>query len=225
MIKHSKKTISLILGAAILVSSTITLSTTTVKAQSIPQTQNTSVTKITDISEAIKLIEQQFLIKNSDGTTTINVQASKYIDSNILEQIEKGSEQINSSIKNGTLIYDKKSNTLKSNILIKNSSTIQTMSTTVDGTYVWHWYGFDFVMNGTNSGIFSAKLAQYSAVLAAGGVVGSVIPGVAFVCGASSATMAYWSAVAAEGAASGRGSIAYYLGDPSWAQLTHVDAR
>ncbi|WP_368491127.1 hypothetical protein [Clostridium sp. BJN0013] len=225
MIKHSKKTISLILGAAILVSSTITLSTTTVKAQSIPQTQSTSVTKITDISEAIKLIEQQFLIKNSDGTTTINVQASKYIDSNILEQIEKGSEQINSSIKNGTLIYDKKSNTLKSNILIKNSSTIQTMSTTVDGTYVWHWYGFDFVMNGTNSGIFSAKLAQYSAVLAAGGVVGSVIPGVAFVCGASSATMAYWSAVAAEGAASGRGSIAYYLGDPSWAQLTHVDAR
>lgn len=220
MLKHSKGTISFILGAAILASSTITLSTTIVKAQSIQQTQSTSITKITDISEAIKLIEKQFLVKNSDGTTTINGQASQYIDSNILEQIKKGSEQINANIKDGTLIYNKKSSTLT-----KSSSTIQPMSTTVSGTYVWHWYGFDFVMNATNSGIFSAKFAQYSAVLAAGGVVGSVIPGVSFVCGASSATMAYWSAVAAEGAANGRGSIAYYLGDPSWAQLTHVDAR
>ncbi|WP_058953674.1 hypothetical protein [Clostridium tyrobutyricum] len=111
------------------------------------------------------------------------------------------------------------------NLLIKNPNMIQATATKVAGTYIWHWYGFDFIMNASNSGIFSAKLAQYSAVLAAGGVVGSVIPGVSFVCGASSATMAYWSALASQGASNGRGSIAYYLGDPSWAQLTHVTVR
>lgn len=103
-------------------------------------------------------------------------------------------------------------------------SNITASSTYVSGSYVWHWYGFDFVMDANNAGIFSAKLGQYAALLAGGAAIGFMIPGVSFVCGASSATIYYWSSVASEGSY-GSGCIAYYLGSPSSAQLDHVGLR
>lgn len=80
-------------------------------------------------------------------------------------------------------------------------------------------------MNARNAGIFSAKLSQYAAVLAGGAVIGYIVPGIAFTCGASSATMYYWSSLASQGSSNGRGCIAYYLGAPSYAQLDHVGLR
>jgi hypothetical protein len=190
-----------------------------VNAQSIqPIGQSQNREKITDAKEAIKLIEQNYLTLNPDGTTIINTTASKYIDSKLFKQIETGSQQINKKIKAGDLIFDKSTKELHEKQHAKPSTYIA-------GTYIWHWYGFDFVMDAYNSNIFAALLTQDAGLLAGGAAIGFLIPGVTVVCSALSATLAYWSGEAWLGNADGRGCIAYFFGDPSWAQLYSVQAN
>ncbi|GIM29855.1 hypothetical protein CPJCM30710_25210 [Clostridium polyendosporum] len=214
-----KKILGSVLCALMLVSIGFYNNTVKANAQDISQNVHT-IEKTKDGTEAIKIIEQRFLTQNSDGTTTINMKANKYIDSKLLKQIKDGSEAVNKKIKDGDLIYDKSTKEL-------HEKQHATPCTTVSGYYIWHWYGFDFVMNAYNAGIFSAKLSQYASVLAGGAAVAGLFSGGggAFVLGCSSATIYYWSSVAAEGAANGRGAITYYFGSPSWAQLYKVWAR
>ncbi|MDF2505175.1 hypothetical protein [Clostridium sp.] len=207
----SSTLVVLLLGVILVQTNTIK-----VNAQTIQQNQKTG--KITNSAEAIQLIQKRFLIQNSDGTTKISTEASKYIDSGLLAKIEKGANQINKGIQSNNLIFDKSTKTIY-------ERQHATPSTYIAGTYIWHWYGYDFVMDAYNSNIFGSQLAQTAALLSGGAVVGALIPGASVVCGAGAATLAYWSSVAWEGNANGRGSIAYFWGDPSWSQLYSVQGR
>lgn len=173
------------------------------------------------INKAIDLLEKNYLIQNADGTTAINSEADndKNIDPEILQKIKTASNQVNGMIKNGELEFDRNTKQLHESLHATPAAV------TVYGTYIWHWYGFDFVMDAYNSSLFGAELARDAALLAMGAAIGGAIPGVTFVCGSSAAIIGYWGSIASQGGTNGRGSIAFFMGDPSWAQIYSVQGR
>lgn len=194
----------------------------TVKAQSIQSIeQNQNIKKVTDSQEAIKLIEEKFLIQNLDGTTSISLEANKYIDSEIFNQIKRGSEQINKKIKAGDLIFDRSSKKLN------EKKHVSPAGVNVSGSYIWHWYGFDFVMNSYNSGLAAIQLNTLANQLAVGAgaavSLGAISVGVA---AGITAWMVYgYAGDCQTGQYNGNGAILYFYGDPSWAQIYHSSVR
>lgn len=207
------------LALALTVTTLTTGAFSNVKAATINnEINNVSVNgKIKDVGQAIKLIEQHYLVVNENGTSQIKSEANKYIDSSVLNEIKVGTNKVNECISSGVLVRDKKTNVIRE-AKIKYGFH-------VDGSYIWHWYGFDFVMNARNAGIFAAGMGEISGKLAGGAAIGGAIPGVSFVLGASAALISVWSSRASAGNSNGRGCIAYFMGDPSWAQLYNVTTR
>jgi len=183
----------------------------------------TSVNQIADAEQAINLIEQNnFIGVNTNGTSFIKDEANNYIDANTMSQIKIGMDRINQQLMLGVLVRDKVTNEIR-----KADNTVESMSVTADitGTYIWHWYGFDFIMEAYSSNLFSSELYYQAGAIALGALPFYAVPGIVAVAAGSVAAITMMAANAGTGGSNGRGSIAYFLGDPSWAQLTHVDVR
>lgn len=224
--KNSVIITSAIIGLSLVTSAFPVMATTPVATQAaIPVV--TSAATITDPEQAIQLIEQNFLGTNKNGTAFIKDGASKYIKAETLEQIRQGMDRINKQIDSGILIKDTKGKIIKKVSSAGAESTVSPMNTINPalGTYTFYWYGFDFTMNAANSMLFSLDLADKAYTLSSGGSVGSLFNGgVAFVASGMSSLIGRWSTEAAKGSNSGRGSVAKFYGDPSWAQLYSVVA-
>lgn len=197
---------------------------TAIQNSSIQQNQNNA--KITNTSQAIKLIESKFLVRNSDGTTSIDSNAENYISSDTLNVIKNGSNAINKKIRSGDLRVIKSSNKLIQNPTKKNSK-IKTNGVYVDGDYIWHWYGFDFVMDSQNAGLAAVQLNTYANQLMAAGAGAGFVGKITF--GLANSATAYvcygYANDCALGEKNGRGAILYFYGDPSWAQLYNSSVR
>lgn len=196
----------------------------TIDSSSVQQTETQNQTKITDAGQAVKLIENKFLIKNSNGTTSIDENAKKYINSDTLKVIQSGSEEINEKILSGDLKVIKNTNKL---IQVKPNNQIQTAGVHVDGDYIWHWYGFDFVMDATNAGYAATQFNTWANQSGYGAGVAGVLKGVV-ISAASGLTSMVCFGYANDcqlGAQNGRGAILYFYGAPSWAQIYHSSVR
>lgn len=212
------KIFSTSLMALALVATSLVGNTTLVNAAT---QQNQGANKIKDHVQAIQLIEAKFLTQDSDGTTSIDQSASKYIDADILKQIEDGSKQINKKIKSGDLKFDKNSKKLIEN---KHASPAGAQ---VSGSYIWHWYGFDFVMDAYNSGLAAISLNSMADKVTVGTGVVTLMGNISFgIAGGITAYMCYGFAEDCElGKETGRGAILYFYGDPSWAQIYNSSVR
>lgn len=54
-----------------------------------------ATSKITDVRQAVQLIESSYLGVDSNGTSYIKVGAANYIDPNVLAEITKGMNSVN----------------------------------------------------------------------------------------------------------------------------------
>ncbi|SHJ13050.1 hypothetical protein [Desulfosporosinus lacus] len=181
--------------------------------------------KITDIKQAINLIENNFLGENKNGTSFIKDGADKYIDRITLNQITSGMNSINQRIATGALYRDSITNQLKKSDTIDAIVQPMAVSSDITGSYIWHWYGFDFVMEAYSSNLFGIELGKQAAVIAGSASPFWAVPQIVVIATVGVSAILVMAANALTGGGNGRGSIAFFLGDPSWAQITHVDVR
>ncbi|OPX87844.1 MAG: hypothetical protein A4E53_02342 [Pelotomaculum sp. PtaB.Bin104] len=164
--------------------------------------------QITDIQQAIILIEQRFLGVNEDGTSYIKADAAKYIDSKVLDDITKGMNDINKEILSGVLVRDKSTNVI--------TSTDYTAQSTVEGYFVWKWYGYDYVIDAYNAGLAAIEFRMKRDILIAGGAIAAFFGYGTWVLATGIDVIIYnsWIAACEEGQYTGRGACLCCLGKP-----------
>lgn len=201
-----------------------------------PNMQAIDMVESDKMADAIKLIEQKYLVRNKDGTFSMKKNADKHIDSETLESITTGMNQINQMIKNGDLVSQEdltvKQTSQYKGAFSNNKGSIMTMTTVADlGNVVWHWYGFDVWCNSGQSAIMAKILRACAADIkyasGAGAVVGYAASGVygltiALGTGFSVYNFTKGAEQCQLGAESGNGSVVYFLGKPTWAIFTHA---
>lgn len=174
---------------------------------------NSNEDLITDLNEAIELIEKVFLHTDEKGISTISKEASRYIDPTLLNNIIISMENVNTLVKKNELSYVDnelilKENTTKANAMV---STLRYAEGGVTKT-VTRWYGIDMYYNAYDSGIAAAQFAQAASV----GTGVTIILGignvyVGSVAGIYTADLAYISATCWLGNATNRGTIVHCL--------------
>lgn len=179
---------------------------------------NATSQKITDTSQAIKLIEQNFLGVNNDGTSYIDADAAMYIDPKVLDEITTGMNAVNKDILLGVLVRDKDTNVITS----ANDEIIPLV--TIEGSYIWTWYGFDFIVDAYNAGLAATELENARDDLLAGLAV-AVLLGQQYVSvgvGITVVIMNGWIKQAKLGQQTGRGASMSFTGTTSRCMLIGI---
>ncbi len=133
-----KKVISTTLVATIISGTVILTNQTSVKASEV-STNLHSILKMSN-EDAIKIIEQNYLIRNNDGTFKIHSNAEKVIPQENLKVLSKAMNEVNSKIKSKEL-YSTKS--LDGTIIIDKTNTgLKRSYNGHASNYRWFWWGF-----------------------------------------------------------------------------------
>ncbi len=169
-----------------------------------------------EYEEAIKVIELNYLKRDKSGNFSIDSNAYKVIDKEIVDNLIAATQATNQLIKSGDIV-------VQGNKLKANSALETKMMRAASGgvtKVTMEWYGLNYYYNAYDCNVKAAQFAQATSIFGGGGVATGFIPGIGpFIAGIAGAEVAMFGFISGklwEGNAKGCGAyvmVARYV-DP-----------
>lgn len=172
-----KKVITIILLASTV--STMVIAPIETKASTIVNDNYNNI-QISDQTNILSEIENNYLYQNEDGTFYISDEAYLKFDKEIIEQVKSGMDDINEYIKEDALKFELQRKT-KETIVVNTYEDTSKMvgiesrklanygpvlsSYTYCGNYTWYWWGYKTTVNPIGCDIMIGKLKTDMAVV------------------------------------------------------------